>query len=211
MLQLDRMPTYAQIAANRRNSLNSTGPRTEPGKTAASRNATRHGLTSDFVLNTVEDADEFQASLERIRAEFQPQTDHENFLVQQMAQARWKLARAQRLENAAFEMLFQQGFDKGDGQSYETCVVSSMNKSGGNALALMQRYAAAAERSYYKAHRELQQGRKDAKVVEKQVVAAMNRHIEAYMNAPMPDAAPAQIGFVSQFPAPAPSDAGAAT
>ena len=67
----------------------------------------------------------------------------------------------------------------------------------------MQRYAAAAERSYYKAHRELQQGRKDAKVVEKQVAAALNRHIEAYINAPMPgpmpDAAPAEIGFVSQI------------
>ena len=146
------MATYAQTTANRRNSLHSTGPRTESGKAAASRNATTHGLNSDVVLNTVEDATEFQACLERIRAEFQPRTDHEDFLVQQMAQARWKLARAQRFENAAFELMFQQGFEQGEGNSYESCVVSAMLKNG-NTLALLQRYAAVAERSYYKAHR----------------------------------------------------------
>ena len=38
------MATRAQIDANRRNAIKSTGPRTEEGRVASSRNARRHGL-----------------------------------------------------------------------------------------------------------------------------------------------------------------------
>ena len=38
------MSSQAQIAANRANAQLSTGPRTEEGKAASSRNAYRHGL-----------------------------------------------------------------------------------------------------------------------------------------------------------------------
>jgi hypothetical protein len=40
------MASERQIAANRRNARNSTGPKTEAGKKRASRNALRHGLAS---------------------------------------------------------------------------------------------------------------------------------------------------------------------
>lgn len=40
------MATAAQIAANRRNALMSTGPKTQKGKQASSSNARRHGLHS---------------------------------------------------------------------------------------------------------------------------------------------------------------------
>lgn len=39
------MATRAQIEANRRNALKSTGPRTAEGKAASSRNAVTHGMT----------------------------------------------------------------------------------------------------------------------------------------------------------------------
>ena len=40
------MATRAQIEANRRNALKSTGPRTSAGKAASSRNARTHGMTA---------------------------------------------------------------------------------------------------------------------------------------------------------------------
>ena len=42
------MTTQRQIAANRRNTLRSTGPRTAAGKAASSGNARRHGLTAEL-------------------------------------------------------------------------------------------------------------------------------------------------------------------
>jgi hypothetical protein len=46
------MASERQIAANRRNSLKSTGPRSAGGKKRASRNAHQHGLAAPMVLDT---------------------------------------------------------------------------------------------------------------------------------------------------------------
>ena len=54
------MATEKQIAANRRNALKSTGPRTPEGKSASSRNATVTGLFScHAVVDGAEDPEEF--------------------------------------------------------------------------------------------------------------------------------------------------------
>jgi hypothetical protein len=42
------MTSLKQIEANRRNALNSTGPKTEAGKQQSRRNALRHGLTAEM-------------------------------------------------------------------------------------------------------------------------------------------------------------------
>ena len=52
------MATAAQIAANRRNALKSTGPRTGAGKAASSRNALRHGLRARTAVVLGENARE---------------------------------------------------------------------------------------------------------------------------------------------------------
>jgi hypothetical protein len=41
------MPSVKQFEANRRNSLKSTGPKTEAGKRASRCNAVRHGLSAE--------------------------------------------------------------------------------------------------------------------------------------------------------------------
>ena len=46
------MATARQIAANRRNASNSTGPRTRSGRKRAGGNATVHGLTANLFSNT---------------------------------------------------------------------------------------------------------------------------------------------------------------
>jgi hypothetical protein len=58
------MTCEARIAANRRNALRSTGPRTPAGKERACRNAIRHGLAS----LTLQDPDT-HAAVERLAAE----------------------------------------------------------------------------------------------------------------------------------------------
>ena len=49
------MTSYRQIEANRRNALRSTGPRTEAGKLQSRRNAVRHGLMAETVIDSLED------------------------------------------------------------------------------------------------------------------------------------------------------------
>jgi hypothetical protein len=44
-----------QIEANRRNALNSTGPKSELGKKRSRCNAMRHGLTAETVIQFLED------------------------------------------------------------------------------------------------------------------------------------------------------------
>jgi hypothetical protein len=44
------MATEKQIAANRANALQSTGPRTPDGKAIARRNALDHGLTAEQLM-----------------------------------------------------------------------------------------------------------------------------------------------------------------
>jgi hypothetical protein len=135
-----------------------------------SQNALKHGLTSELTVLPNEDQSEFDSLLERYRDQFGFNGEHESFLVEQMARSRWKLARIQRLETATFERASETG-----------------SPEDWKALATLQRYAAAAERSYYKAHRELQQGRKDDQVVEHKQAASLSNFIDAYINAPMPN------------------------
>jgi len=53
------MTSFRQIEANRRNARLSTGPTTEEGKSKSRRNAIRHGLTAETVIDALEDADDY--------------------------------------------------------------------------------------------------------------------------------------------------------
>jgi hypothetical protein len=71
------MATEKQIAANRRNSRNCTGPKTREGKFKSSLNALRHGLYShNFIIKT-EDADTFENFSKSFIDEFKPSTPSE--------------------------------------------------------------------------------------------------------------------------------------
>jgi hypothetical protein len=54
------MTPLRQIEANRRNALKSTGPRTENGKRRSRRNAFRHGLTAETVIEVLEDTEDYR-------------------------------------------------------------------------------------------------------------------------------------------------------
>jgi hypothetical protein len=55
------MTSLRQIEANRRNALRSTGPKTEEGKKRSRRNAVRHGLTAETVIEMLEDPEDYKA------------------------------------------------------------------------------------------------------------------------------------------------------
>jgi hypothetical protein len=130
-------------------------PKTPDGKKISSRNATRHGLTGVFNVLPHENAEDFNELAARLRDEFQPESENETFLVDQMIQARCRLLRIQRLEALAFEQILT---EPGSGSDPDARILAAICASG-NVLDKLQRYAAAAERSYYKALRELQNSR----------------------------------------------------
>jgi hypothetical protein len=98
------MTTKRQIEANRRNAQHSTGPSTEAGKAAASRNSLKHGLFSREIVvddpRVGEDPEQFEALQEDLRAELAPQGALQELLVERAAVHFWRLKRAARYEAA---------------------------------------------------------------------------------------------------------------
>jgi hypothetical protein len=88
------MTSLKQIEANRRNALKSTGPRSEAGKERSRRNAVRHGLTAETVIEPLEDPEDYKAFEMSITAEFDAQTAVERELVLRLASVLWRLRRA---------------------------------------------------------------------------------------------------------------------
>ena len=80
-----------------------TGPRTTEGKAASSMNALSHGVTSLKVVLPGEDAAQFQQLRNALLEEHQPATPTETLLVEEMAQAHWRLDRVRRRQDQAFD------------------------------------------------------------------------------------------------------------
>jgi hypothetical protein len=98
------MTSYRQIEANRRNALDSTGPRTEAGKEHSRRNAVRHGLTAETVIGLLEDAEDYRQFEAAIIADYDAQSAVERELVLRLASVLWRLRRATIMETCLFEI-----------------------------------------------------------------------------------------------------------
>jgi hypothetical protein len=96
------MTSEARSAANRRNARYSTGPRTEAGKAASSRNATRHGLLARDTCLPDEDSAQFQHLRQRLFDDLEPEGILEETCCERIADAIWRLRRAGRLEYEIF-------------------------------------------------------------------------------------------------------------
>ena len=153
------MTSERKKAANRQNASRSSGPKSPEGKARSAQHATSHGLSSSFTVLPHEDQSAYTELLETLRKELTPATEHEKFLVCQMAESRWRLDRTQRFEAIAYEQLLD-GYDK---TRPDHVIVMKLTNRTANIFDLLLRYRTAAERSYYKAHHELTQGRKGEK------------------------------------------------
>jgi len=99
------MATEAQILANRRNALKSTGPRTFEGKTVVSQNAVKHGLTAGQDVICSESQADFDLYRDRMLGELSPVSPMESMLAERTVSLSWRLKRAVRIQNQALDAM----------------------------------------------------------------------------------------------------------
>src|SRR5215468_4211956 len=129
------MATAGQIAANRRNALKSTGPRTAAGKAVSSRNALRHGLTARAPAVFAEDLRDFDRFRAEWRSSLAPCDAREELLADAVVEAAWRRRCAVRAETALFNRAGR--LDLSSSEFHE--------------LATIRRYEIAADRAHYRA------------------------------------------------------------
>jgi hypothetical protein len=192
------MTTPAQISANQQNAQFSTGPRTESGKAVSSQNGVSHGLSSTFAVLAHENQSEFDALLQTLCDEFAPDGANQQFLVAEMAQARWKMQRIDRLETLALDLVILG--EESSGDSPDARIIAAFSKNDRDPLPLLNRYRCTAERSYYKALARLQQDRREKIKSEEQ---ALDNYIKNTIYAPLPGAVDPLRNVAPQTNAPA--------
>src|SRR6185437_11961236 len=102
------MTSFRQIDANRRNAQLSTGPSTEEGKRRSRRNAVRHGLTAETVIDALEDAEDYAAFEMVVTVDYDPQSAVERELVLRLASVLWRLRRATAIKSGLFKIQAKQ-------------------------------------------------------------------------------------------------------
>jgi hypothetical protein len=148
------MASPAQIQANHRNALRSTGPRSDEGKAASRFNALKHGLEADSLVIPGEDPAELEALALDYQRQFDPQGPQERFLVEAIVSADWNLRRYRRLEAQIYRALA----DPPDSEAPALTGPAAAFLAGGpqaRAFETVLRRLSAAERAWYKAIGEL--------------------------------------------------------
>jgi hypothetical protein len=92
------MTSLRRLEANRENARRSTGPRTEEGKRRSRRNAVRHGLTAETVIEVLEDPEDYKAFEATIITDYDARTAVERELVRRLASLLWRIGRATSIE-----------------------------------------------------------------------------------------------------------------
>src|SRR5882724_3786390 len=150
-----------QIEANRRNA---AGPHqmTEAGKQSLRTNALRHGLATKLhVVLAGEDEKFYNELLDSLREGYAPQSTQEEMLVGQIAENYWRLIRARNMESGSFKMGIKiEAQEYGINRVEPDDVLRGANLATAlshhhEIFARIARYETTAERSYYRAIREL--------------------------------------------------------
>ena len=92
-----------QLAANRANAAQSTGPRSPEGKARSAQNSRKHGFTAtSFPIVRFEEVDEVAHLREDLIAVYRPVNSQELFAIERIALAQLNLLRAERLHSGLF-------------------------------------------------------------------------------------------------------------
>jgi len=149
--------TEAQRAAARANGAKSHGPVTDEGKAKAAMNALRHGLTAATLVLTTEDKPKFDELLGSYIDEYQPATQTESDLVQEITVSKWLQRRCWALQTALIDVTMDRMEDEIDEEFTElpnatrTALAFVQQASANGALALLNRYAGRHSREWHKA------------------------------------------------------------
>lgn len=144
------MSSPLQIEANRRNSQLSTGPRTPEGKSISRFNALKSGVHAEAQVIPGEDPAELAALADAYRAQFQPSTPLDYYLVDTLIHADWQLRRLRRIEAQLWtSQLSEIKEDAALGHAYVNAL---------DAFTRLQRRIDSTERSYYRALKQLLEG-----------------------------------------------------
>lgn len=142
------MATPAQIAANRRNALKSTGPRTAAGKAVSSRNALKHGLHSRTLL----EAEPVQNEIRQIEANFAgdypPTTPERCNLLRRLAETIWQKDYGMVVERETWENLL--AAEDLQNEPNENIRMGIAFQRGCRLFAKIFAYTSRAQRGYFK-------------------------------------------------------------
>ena len=156
------MSTEAQIEANRRNALKSTGPKTSEGKSLVRWNAMRHGIYSPVMLLPGEDKEAFDRLRQSYLELYKPSNQAEFFLVARLILAAWRLTRMAGME---VRVVCQRSRERAEWMKDDANPLPDTDDiakaymadcENGRSITAIARYQASLERSYYKALHELE-------------------------------------------------------
>ena len=173
-----KQSTEKQIAANRANAAQSTGPRTEDGKARSRLNALKHGLLATEAANFGVEGEPARRAFEnlsdRLENHYRPRGPIEEILVQKIAIATWRLKRALRFESRSTHdaslreaAAYKNWSNNHKGRRHPS--IKNMRDWGLDGapipedfkLALLIRYEGAINRDLYRAMGELRKVRKE--------------------------------------------------
>jgi len=182
------MATAAQIEANRRNSQKSTGPRSPAGRAVSRFNALKSGIDAKSMIIPGEDPEELEALAANYQKEFQPASPLEQFLVDTIVGADWQLRRLRAIETSLW---LYKGVEAG---GYAEAFAND------KAFDRLYRRMDAAERSLYRAKKELEKMRKEAAEAAEQETAVEAAALAGEAGWPVtPDGVAAANGKLASF------------
>jgi len=141
------MATAAQIAANKANAQSSTGPRTETGKAASSKNSVVFGLYSGDFIRPDEQA-AHAALHQALLQDLAPVGVLEEALVDEIRRAMWRLRRCGEVESHFVLRL-------GDGENYILDPMEALNSPSERIQKSVDRARSQAHRLLHKCTAEL--------------------------------------------------------
>jgi hypothetical protein len=165
------MSSQKQIDANRRNALKSTGPKSDDGKAKSRMNALRHGLTAGQAVLPHENEDDYEKLRNGMLESYAPENPAEQALIEELANAYWRLMRLHRVETRYWDNL---------GGSYNRAdegIAEALLQTPDRQMRNFFRYYAQVEHSYYRAlaaANQIKRERRDRKPLKALAAAAQN-------------------------------------